>query len=155
MRQIQYKISGRVRHAYWRGYALYDSLQDFEQDNDWDFLQIDDEEFVGLFTRLKHRLNEIVTSDPTVLMFIKDTKHLYSLWGFLVQVELENAELVFSLEKYKSLMEYCASMKSSSQAPIEGEISDARYKYYLNSQGASTELPQRQNRHEALINIML
>ena len=134
-------------------YALYDFPQDFDIDNLWGFPSIDEEDIKQEFLTIKNKLESIVRDD-SVLMFIKDTKHLYSLWAYLVLKEKYGQLPDFSLSKYKELVEYCNQMRGSSTLPSQDATSDVKYMYYANSIGASTEEPQRQKRHEALVAIM-
>lgn len=134
-------------------YALYDSPQDVEADNVWGFPVIDEEDIKREFLDIRNKLWTIV-QDDSVLTFIKDTKHLYSLWAYLVLKERDSQLPEFSLTKYKGLIEYCSQMKGITFSPTQEASLDAKYMYYINSMGASTEAPQRLKRQEALVAIM-
>lgn len=135
-------------------YALYDSPQDNDPDNPWGIPMIEQGEIVSFFSLVKSKLKSIAEERPEVLAFIKDTKHLYSLWGYLVLKETNSLLVDFSTEKYKELIEYCNTMKAMDTVPAQSSTSDAKFLYYVNSIGASTEGPQRQKRQEALAKIM-
>ena len=135
-------------------YALYDSPIDFEEENEWHLPSLDVEEFKTLFATLRKRLEDIIVEDSSILSFIKDTKNLYSLWAYIVRMEKGCGEPPFSLTRYKELIEFCTKMKDPSFVPNEEEKASDMYTYYSNSLGASTEAPQRKNRHNALVSLM-
>lgn len=84
------------------------------------------------------------------------TTHLYTLWSYLVLVEIPEDILLFK-NKYESFFVHYEEYESNTDAsmsPLNNEQADCIKVYYQNSIGAATEEPQRINRLEALSNFL-
>ena len=135
-------------------YATYDDINDFDADNEWRFKPLIEEDFRSEIQSLKNKVTEIYASNTTVKKFLTDTKHLYSLWGYLVLSETYSSVPAFDIEKYVTFIKNYNEIESAPN-PVANDSWDANvYNYYDASRGATTEEPQRKKRQAALEEIM-
>lgn len=135
-------------------YATYDDIEDFDADNEWHFPVLIEDEFRELMEELKNEVSTILRTDVRIREFLSDSKHLYSLWCYLLLrcyngslPELDTAKYLRFIESYRTIEE----------DSVEGGSSDwdqTVYKYYDASRGATTEEPQRRQRQVALVEFM-
>jgi hypothetical protein len=135
-------------------YATYDDIDDFDADNEWRFKPLTEEDFREEVSSIKRKICDILKGDETVRAFLTDTKHLYSLWGYLVLSENDRNIPVFDLKKYKKLIENYLAIEHSENPTEEDMWEPNAYGYYDASRGATTEEPQRRKRQEILERIM-
>jgi len=84
------------------------------------------------------------------------TTHLYTLWSYLVLMEIPKDILLFK-NRYESFFVHYEEYESNTDASmslLNNEQADCIKAYYQNSIGAATEEPQRINRLEALSNFL-
>lgn len=130
-------------------YARYDDLSDLE-------VPFDEDVCKSQFNNAKKYLLELEGNGSIVTKYANDFTNLYSLWAIvcLNNDKLPNpsgfaarySAFMEEVGKYKNA-EYYASVINSSMT----SFISATTKYYQNSTGASTEPPQREGRHEALV----
>jgi len=112
------------------------------------------------FGRAKSYLLDLERQASAITKHARDFTNLYTLWG-VVACHLETLP---SPEDFAS--SYCAFMEEVERYASEDYMqavlrheqtpkSSESLKYYQNSLGASTELPQRQERHNALVQAVL
>ena len=148
------KVEGFDQGLIDAAYATYDDLQEFDAENDWDFPEIDEDEFVEKFNKIKSLIEKLVQNNQDFISFIKDVKHFYSLWAFLLLNGSSDSEVEFLSEKYSELIVGYHALSESSTQQDPAMTSGPVFSYYKNSIGASTEAPQRMGRQAALVSIM-
>ncbi len=135
-------------------YATYDDINDFDADNEWRFGPLIEEDFRAEIKTLKDTVARLLNENETIRKFITDTKHLYSLWGYLVLSANDSSIPPFDADKYVDFIKEYREIESSPN-PMGGGSWDANvYNYYDASRGATTEEPQRKQRQEMLEEIM-
>ena len=135
-------------------YATYDDINDFDADNEWRFRPLIEEDFRSEINALKDTVSRLLNESETVRKFIMDTKHLYSLWGYLVLSANDPTIAKLNKDKYVAFIEKYREIESSPN-PTDGSAWDPIvYGYYDASRGATTEEPQRTKRQEMLEEIM-
>ena len=135
-------------------YATYDDINDFDTDNEWRFKPLIEEDFRYEIKTLKDQVTGFLNGNEIVREFLTDTKHLYSLWGYLV-LSTNNASIPpFAIDKYIAFINEYREIESSPNPMASGSWDDNVYNYYDASRGATTEEPQRKKRHEMLEEIM-
>ena len=86
--------------------------------------------------------------------YTREARHMYSLWASITLSDerLPASELAAS---YLSFMSRVNDLSMEDQADIaDDETPTPERSYYVNSRGASTELPQRRARHESLMRLL-
>ncbi|WP_407450493.1 DUF262 domain-containing protein [Fibrobacter sp.] len=135
-------------------YATYDDVDDFDADNEWRYIPLVEEDFRSEIDVVKNKISEILNTNSMVEKFLTDTKHLYSLWAYLVLGANTSNIAPFNSEKYISFIEKYREVEASPN-PLERDSWDPIvYGYYDASRGATTEEPQRKKRQEMLEQIM-
>ena len=134
-------------------YANYDDLNDLD-------IPFDEEQVKQTFEAAKRYLLELEHEPAIVTKYARDFTNLYSLWA-IVSLHYDNIQNVKEFaDKYSSFMEevnrykneeYLAKVISGDEEPSSAES----LKYYQNSTGASTEPPQRHERNNALLSVIL
>jgi hypothetical protein len=125
------------------------------------------EEILRIFSETKRKIIILDSHDSVVKTYSRTAANFYSLWMFVL-LEYSNREMDYAAiaSRYASFMEEVGRL--GSQSPSDETLTttvdkaiDASsasdqpdvgnpYKYFVNNQGATTELPQRLARHEAL-----
>lgn len=131
-------------------YARYDDPSDLDR-------PFDEEDIRRRFEKTKAYLLKLEHADNVVSKYARDYANLYSLWA-VVALNLDRlpsikdfgqtySEFMEEVTKFKDL----ANVVSGSRKPS----SPLSAKYYQNSVGARTEPPQRQARHDVLVQVLL
>ncbi len=151
--QLKNDVGGFDQEEITEYYAMYENLSDLET-------PFDEHATRSYFDATKKYLLELQRNDSVVTTYANDFTNLYSLWAIvcLNLNNLPNSE-VFAT-KYSAFIEDVAKYRSEEYLTkvVQGEVKPSfpeSLKYYQNSIGASTEPPQRQERHRALITVML
>jgi len=130
-------------------YADYDNLGDLD-------IPFDEEQVTNRFERTKSYLLELELHASIVSNYARDLTNLYSLWAVLALNVEHLPEIKEFSEKYSKFMDrvnkykdadYLAKVVRNEEKPTE----TLSLKYYQNSTGARTELPQRRQRHKVLL----
>lgn len=135
-------------------YAVYDDIEDFDAENEWGFPPLQEYEFKEKVAQLKADLNVIVQHGPDVKDFLSDSKHLYSLWTYLLMHENDTSIPELTPEKFHNFVTAYNQVEQAVAAGENGGWDLKVYKYYNASRGATTEEPQRRQRQEALVEFM-
>ena len=151
---ITKRISGFSHEKLDQLYAAYDSPEEAEIDGEWHLPQIVREDVIEEFKTIKAKVSEIQKIDENVGRFLTDTKHLYSLWAYLVISADNSATPPFDGNKYKVLVSNYRTIESSDGIQQSADWDPDVYAYYDASRGATTEEPQRIKRQEVLEKIM-
>ena len=134
-------------------YAKYEDLSDLD-------VPFDEYATRTRFDNIKKYLQELEAINHTVTKYANDFTNFYSLWAIIC---LNFVTLPPSKEfaaKYSTFMEEVAKYRDQAyfEKVLKGEVkapNPESFKYYKNSTGASTELPQRQDRHKVLETVVL
>lgn len=118
----------------------------FEDLDELDFT-FQEEEFFAEFNQVKDRIKEIELTNQSITTYANTFTHFYSIWGVIAlknppQDEMQNIAL-----RYSAFMDQVSKIDLG-QVP-EG-VDQNVLNYASNAVGASTELPQRESRHNAL-----
>lgn len=131
-------------------YADYEDLSDIPE-----FIEDD---FQASFENSKAIIRKLLSLKPFLASKVKIQSHFYSLWAF-VTIESDRAsdESIFYDRYAKFISDVTntgVNQPLEDQEPIEHqEYKSIVDKYTMNARGASTELPQRLARHEALVSL--
>lgn len=128
-------------------YSLYDKLDDFDEENEWKLPEIDPDEIEAQFNEIKKKINIFIDNNPTLLDLLKDNKTFYSVWSYLVLKDKDLTIPDFSPSKYIQLI---MELKKLDPAVDYPELNPVYKLYNEGNNGATTELPQRQKRFEAM-----
>lgn len=127
-------------------YAEYEDLVDHPELLEDDFNQAIED--------AKKYLAAMLVKAPDILQYFKIQTHLYSLWTYLVlQKEALPAADVFA-ESYTTFMAMVLEVMAESQVQQganDTALGQASVLYAASSRGASTELPQRKARYDAML----
>ncbi len=134
-------------------YAAYDDLSDFDDENEWHLQAFDEDEFEEHIAQARDDLASLVT-DESIKDFLSDTKHLYSVWAYIVLSQYDESLAKINVDKLRHLVGECRTRALGPEAAGYDECSIDAIHYYDASVGANTELPQRNARHAALVSIM-
>lgn len=84
----------------------------------------------------------------------KNTTHIYSLWAYFALNNIDNInnDLINKIKKFYEMVEKVSETDSTMYSELieENELYQDVIKYYENCSGASTEIPPRKDRHDAL-----
>lgn len=84
----------------------------------------------------------------------KNTTHLYSLWAYfaLNNIYEIDGNLINKIKMFYEMLETVSGTDSTMYSSLIGqnELYQCVIKYYENCSGASTEIPPRKDRHDAL-----
>jgi len=146
--QLKGQIGGFDQEEITNYCAKYDDLSDLDTPFDEYSCRAD-------FETVKKYLLELEKIGSIINTYANDFTNLYSLWAILC---LNLARLPASNEfavKYAAFMKEVNKYKNADyfEKAVKGEITppiSESLKYYQNSIGASTELPQREERHRLL-----
>ena len=131
-------------------YAEYEDLEDRP-----DFAE---DEFKDEFEATKGLVIKLTEEQPQLLNLIKAQNHFFSLWGYLNTEKdklLPPKDLAARLFAFfEAAANATAALKNNAHVPEASIVEQEAKKFAINAQGASTEPPQRQARHEALIQAM-
>ena len=129
-------------------YANYDNLADLNT-------SFDEEELKRAFENTKAYLLALQDKDSIVSKYARDFTNFYSLWA-VVALNIDSLPSIEEFaQKYSSFMEQVNKYKDEAYMTrvLSGEEKPSEtlsIEYYKNSMGASTEPPQRQERHKVL-----
>lgn len=129
-------------------YAEYEDPLEFNSD-------FDESEIKRQFTVTRKFILEMEGENSSISNYAKDFKDFYSLWALVVLNNNNLPDVNKFAIAYSDFMEKVNFQKSQealdpSERDQSQPIDDNVNKYYRNSIGASTEPPQRQERHIAL-----
>jgi hypothetical protein len=132
-------------------YADYDEIED----PDFPF---DEEAFKETQSATKRRLLAMNQRNKCVEEYASTAAGMYTLWSFLVLNRRQLPSIAVLANKYKKFMgkveEISAEAKRLGEERIDQEapnrFSRDAFEYFQNNQSATTELPQRQSRLDAL-----
>ena len=133
-------------------YAKYEDLEDLES-------PFDDRETRTRFDNSKKYLLQLEDINNTVTKYANDFTNFYSLWS-IVSINLDKLPSPKEFAaKYSIFMDEVRKYGDQKyfEDVLKGVIkanNPDSIKYYQNSVGASTEPPQRQERHKVLTNIL-
>lgn len=132
-------------------YAQYDDLADLPA-----FVE---EDFLSCFEGLKSKVRDVLAFNPDLAGFLKVQNNFYSLWGLLFNESHRITDLSSFSGSYFGFLQGVADYLENGVRIGEWE-GPAEYQksivvYANNLRGASTELPQRQARHAALLSGVL
>ena len=130
-------------------YSLYDNLDDFDNENEWGFPEINPDDIINTFSSFKERILEMTYEDSSLLDYLKDNKTFYSIWSYLV-IQEDNPQIpAFSLPKFIKLMSESAKIDIKSTLDSDVPLNPIT-QYSAANKGATTERPQRLARFEAM-----
>ena len=134
-------------------YAEYDDLNDLNT-------PFEDELIRKQFKATRKYLLELEHEAQVVSRFARDFTNLYSLWSIIAlhhnnlpnkkEFSSRYAPFMEEVKRYKN-EKYLSTITTGEEKPTFSES----LKYYQNSTGASTEPPQRRERNNALVAIIL
>lgn len=129
-------------------YAHYDDIDELDT--------FDEDEFLSELSGAKDLLLTLITQDSNLIGSLRIQAHCYSLWGY---VHLESKRLPTTLElgsRYNTFMSFVKRVQATDDPDEHAKIlmgvehQQCILDYASNSRGASTDLAQRQKRHDAL-----
>jgi len=131
-------------------YAEYEDLNDKPE-----FIEDD---FQASFENAKTIIRKLLSLKPALTSTVKIQSHLYSLWGFII---IENDKASDESLFYDRYAKFISDVTINGNKPPDSDPEPLKYSEYkaivsdyaINAKGASTELPQRQARHEALVRL--
>lgn len=125
-------------------YAKYDDIEELVE-----FEGFEPQAILDQVSLLKGRINELNQINNCVTDYASGSNNnFYTLWAVLNAINEFDAATIAA--RYSSFME---SISSINEENIENEeYANNHRKYYENSRGASTDLSQRKNRFDALLN---
>jgi len=147
--QLKGEVGGFDQEEITNFYANYDDLSDLDA-------PFDEEASKAQFDNTKKYLLALEKYGSLVTKYASDFTNLYSLWAIVCLNVNKLPKPKEFATKYATFMEevggyrneeHYAKAISSGMTPS----TSATLKYYQNSTGASTEPPQRQERHRALL----
>ena len=132
-------------------YSLYDNLDDFDEENEWNLPEIDPDEIKQKFSKIRDDIKEMVCEDAAFLQCLKDNKTFYSIWSYLVIQENDSNLPKFSSQKFLKLYSEANNLGNIDKDMEDiAEENSSFVKYNIANRGATTELPQRIARFEAM-----
>lgn len=134
------KIAGFDQDALDDMYAAYDEIEFMEG--------FSEDDFNAELERVKSYIGRIFLLEDSVRPFFKVQLHLYSLWAF---VALEDQNLVPAEEFAPVYANFLAKI-AGDENPFPNDSPEGLY--IRASQGAMTDLPQRLDRHRALVDLL-
>lgn len=134
-------------------YATYDDIDEFEEANEWNFPALSEDDFEESFNEAKTSLAELI-NDEEVKGFLCDTKHLYSVWAYVVLSQTDSSIPQIDIGRIRKLIDDCRIRMQGPDSHGYGDCSLESIHYYDASVGANTELPQRLTRQEAIVAAM-
>jgi len=143
--QLLSSISGFDQDSLDNIYADYDDLID-QPDFDVD-------EFIEKFESVKVRLEELTRIEPRLAQYLKVQSQFYSIWGMLVLEAPDIADAVLAKRYFEFLEEVARSPDHTDG--LEESYAESVRTYAQNVKGASTEFPQRSERHKMLKRVLL
>ncbi|TPM94689.1 DUF262 domain-containing protein [Mesorhizobium sp. B2-1-3A] len=136
-------------------YADYEDLADQPELIEDDFDQ--KVEAAKAYIAAMARAADVVTLDPTIIAVLKVQTHFYSLWSLLVlHVDQLPPAAEFAVI-YKEFLARVGTFQGQNPEPLPDTpsvLDQAAHAYAANATGASTELPQRQTRLNALVTLI-
>jgi hypothetical protein len=147
--QLKGEVGGFDQEEITAFYAKYDDLSDLD-------MPFDEEASKVQFDNAKKYLLGLEANGCIVTKYANDFTNLYSLWAVVClnlnklpkpkEFATKYSAFMEEVDKYRNEKYYANVINS----PVTPSIS-VTLKYYQNSTGASTEPPQRQERHAALL----
>ncbi|PNC56402.1 DUF262 domain-containing protein [Akkermansia muciniphila] len=133
-------------------YSMYDDLNDFDHDNEWRLPEIDSDEIRAQYNQYRNKIEALTNSHNFLIGFLKDNKTFYSIWSYLVLEDMDPTIPSFSAEKYISLLTEVEKLNSTSDPAeaIAAGVDANIVNYHAANKGATTELPERKARFEAM-----
>ena len=108
------------------------------------------DEVEGAFHAVRSYLQELSTSED-LSPYTREARHMYSLWC-LIALSGRRRPAAALAASYVSFMEKVRELAKEGRPDIaDDEQASPEYVYFTNSRGASTELPQRIERHQILL----
>lgn len=151
--QLKGAVGGFDQEEITSYYATFEDLGDLQR-------PFDEHAVRSQFDAAKKYLLEVQKVGGTVTAYASDFTSFYSLWA-VVCLSLEKlAPAKAFAAAYKSFMEEVGKFKDEKyfQSVLKGDVKPGipeSLKYYQNSMGASTEPPQRQERHRVLTSVLI
>jgi len=128
----------------------YARFEDGEEEDEW---EDEKDTAVTKFERSRDYLVELERESKIISSQAKDFKNFYSLWGLVaLNLDVLPSAAVFA-EKYTEFMARVDNIKNNPQQNVTSELISP-FDYYEALKGASTEEPQRQKRHTALMTLI-
>lgn len=151
---IDKKIAGFDQDYLDEKYAEFDSLEDN--------LEFDVEAYFETKNSVRKFISEMEDHNHCVTIHAKTANNIYTLFA-LIALQNPNISPVDFAEKYNSFMNLVDTFKEEDLQngeeilgqPAKPENWDNAYRYYTNTRGASTDLPQRLSRYDALKSALL
>jgi hypothetical protein len=134
-------------------YAKYDDLSDLD-------FSFDEDQVKKRFELAKKYLLTIERLGSVVSTYARDFNNFYTLWAVIVLHYDDLPLYKLFIKKYSAFMEmvnkyknddYLAKVVSGTEKPDD----PFSLNYYQNSIGANTEPPQRRERHNALLHVLI
>lgn len=136
-------------------YAKYDTLDELE--NEYQLEEsFDEEAYKSDKEFIKNILVEMNRQNGCVDTYGKTANNLYTLWALIFLNKEQLPEVEELARRYLSFMQE-VDVFVQARTPEDSETNNANelpFIYYRNSKGASTDLPQRRNRLNALQTIL-
>ena len=134
-------------------YAEYDDITEIAT------FSLDD--FSNKIERIKGKIGDLITIDPSIKRYLKIQNHFYSLWAYLY-LEKDRCPNSRDLAKrYKNFVDHVTKIVKLDKTPefslfeyddeANPKIRQAILDYAKNSRGASTDFMPREKRHLGLV----
>lgn len=126
-------------------YAIYDAPEELDESPDIDSYHLKKDQIKAIIKQMNETNN-------CIALYCKTFTNFYSLWALIAEkyTAIQNVEQFAS--NYSAFMENVQRFENP-EFPISSALDyngNNHHIYFLNSKGASTELPQRKNRHNSL-----
>ena len=138
---------------------IYADLEDLDDKPDFNV-----EEFEQKFEYSKNILLEMQNLNESITKIARTSTAIYSLWSVVVCAEILPAVNILA-DRYAAFMQKVQELNEQSAVPgvvaeeaaeqEGGSENAAAARYRENARGASTELTQRQARHDALLSVLV
>lgn len=153
---IEAKIVGFDHDYIDKIYADYDEVNDPDDPFDTD-------KFKTTQSATRRKLVALNEENKCVEQYASTVANMYTLWSFLVLNKSKLPSTPILAKKYKSFMGKVERIAQEAKQSGEGEptikkpaaVSRDALEYFQNNQSATTELPQRQSRLDALTRAMI
>lgn len=127
-------------------FAKYDDIEDFNEGQTFE-----PQEIIDKVNEIKLTINDMDAVNDCIETFAAGSNNnFYTLWAVLNELMPENPDEI--AQKYLDFME---SVNGINDDNIEGgDFGEDEIKYFENSRGASTDLTQRKNRYDVLLQVL-
>ena len=112
---------------------------------------INKDEFKEKFEEAKAFLLEMENNDETLSKYAKTMANIYTLWSVVILNRDSIPKSPEAAKRYSDFMELVSQFKEHPDSKPETLLGELASKYRNNSLGASTDLKQRAERHDALL----